>query len=75
MIFKLEKKAHNGSDLFEVVKKHKDEPFNFDFKTRDNKNLGVFKGSGIYVITYREFDRVSVIYINVRHLISLIHNQ
>ena len=32
---------------FKVVKKHKDEPFNFDFKTKDNNNLGDFKGSGI----------------------------
>jgi hypothetical protein len=65
MIFKLEKKAHYGSKLFEVVEKHKTEPFNFDFKIKDNENLGDFKGSGIYVITYREFDRVSVIYIGL----------
>ncbi len=48
MKFKLEKQVHDGSNLFEVVKKHQYEPFNFDFKTRDNKNLGDFKGSGIY---------------------------
>ena len=65
MIFKLEKKFYKGSKLFKVVKKHKDGPFNFDFKTRDNNNLGDFNGSGIYVITYREFDRDSVIYIGL----------